>query len=143
MNEKLIINGWQQKTVRISDDYNKICDFLELYYKKKGQDPRKVFDEVFNYSLDMLYKEGFHYIIIPYDKRREPKGFLLKEKTKNDLKENFDIYNKLYRKKENKKLLFAEFIELLMFIYCDKKLEKEDYEYINKGINWGINDVNK
>lgn len=141
MKEKkyLMINGWIQKTVRITSDYNKLCSLLEFFAKDNNMDVRKIYNEVVIFSLNKLYKEGFHYRLIPYDGRREPKGFLLEVDTTKQLKDSFEVYKNLYYLKEHKKLLYAEFIELLMFIYCNNHLEADQFKYTK--INWGIVDI--
>ena len=72
--------GWEQVTVRVSENYHKVLSFLNYKYinEKLG---KKIIDNALIYSLDRLVVDGFKYKIIPFKGTREPKGFTLKETT--------------------------------------------------------------
>lgn len=132
-------NEYKQNIVRIRFEYNKLCSFLEYLEKKEDVDIRIIFDKILLTSLDHLYKNGFHYEIAEFKGRREPKGFLVKEKTTTELKDAFEIFKQMYKKLYDKKLLYAEFIELLLYIYCKNYIPPKDYNYLE--IDWGIKDI--
>lgn len=135
-----LMNDWKQNIVRIRFEYNRLCSFLEYVEKKEDTvDIRIIFDKIFLTSLDHLYKNGFHYEMAEFKGRREPKGFLIKENTTTELKDAFEIFKQMYKKLYNKKLLYAEFIELLLYIYCKNYIDKKDFNYLE--IDWGIKDI--
>lgn len=140
MKSCLMEQGWIQKTVRIKDDYNKLCAFLELYAKGIGIDSKRIYDEIFRYSIDELLIRGFHYRFVFYPGRREPKGFLIDPQTLDKIEDSFPRYSAISYKLERKKILVAEFYELLLYIYAMNKLEEQHLKYLNETleIDWGI-----
>lgn len=136
--KQLLSKGWVQKTVRISDDYNKLYTFIELYAKENNLNVKTIFNSIFIYSLDHIVNNGFKYTVIPYNKRREPKGFLISNDTYTKMKDYYEVYKLLYLKLNKSKLYYAEFIELLMYVYCINNFDEKFIDYINTKINWHI-----
>lgn len=130
MKEHLLKTGWRQRIVRIRESYIDICLYLEFYASKIQIDKKKIFDEVFNFSINHISENGFKYNISAYDKKRTPKGFLIDNNTSNDLDKYYDFYREILFKKEYKKLYFAEFVELLIYIYCVNHLEKSELKLL-------------
>lgn len=134
----LINNGWKQKTIRIKLDYNRLCDFLIFNEKKEDREIRKMHDSIFNYSLDYIndsenYKK---YEILRYRGRREPKGFLLEEKTIERLEKEYNKFSENLKLKYNMQITLGEFTEFLIFIWCRRELPKEVFEFLQ--IDWGF-----
>ena len=145
MNEKMLMkNGWMQKTIRIKLDYNKLCNFIsfEEIDFEDVKNARKVYESIFTFSLDYVASSDdfLKYEIIKYSGRREPKGFLMKNETSDRLYKIYDIYKEKMKKKYNVFITFGEFIEFLMFYYCQNNIPKESLDYINNvwKINWGF-----
>lgn len=126
--------------VRIKNDYGKVCSFLEFYANTLNINSKEIYDTVFLFSLDKLYNEGLHYEI-NNEERREPKGFRVTPDTKKTVYEYYDKYKDLYKLHTKKKLVVADFIQILLYIYClDLKGDSKKYlEDMN--INWGIKNI--
>lgn len=118
----------------------RLCDLLVFISKSKHEDAKEVYNKIFLYSLNELYMNGLHYKIIPYEYRREPKGFLIEKTTEDKLHAYFETYKDLYNKYQGMPFTYGEFIELLMFIYCQNNLEKKDFVYLDMN-DWGIIDT--
>lgn len=127
--------GWEQVTVRVSENYHKVHSFLNYKYinEKLG---KKIIDNALIYSLDRLVVDGFKYKIIPFKGTREPKGFTLKETTTKKVKYYYNFYSLFYEEKFGKKLFYSEFIELLIYIYCKNYLDDNDKKYLS--ISWYV-----
>lgn len=126
--KQLLQNGWSQKTFRIKKEYIEVCSFLDYYSMKNNIDRKIFFNDLFKYSLTDIMNNGFKYNIIPYEKRRVPKGFLMEEETYDDIK----IYHKFVSNKLTQKLHVGEFIELLIYIYCINNIDED------LNVDWGI-----
>lgn len=141
MNKKLTQNGWKQKLIRIREQYDRLTTFLIYIGRKTIEDERLIFDDICIKSLDFLYMDGFHYKFLDFDGRREPKGFLLENSTFEKLQENFKLYSSINNQINNDKLTIGQFMELLLYIYCQNFLDGYDKEYINRNTEWGIIDI--
>lgn len=139
----LINNGWKQKTIRITLDYNRLCDFLSFAERKEGVETKKINDYIFNYSLDYIVKNEDeiykNYKFIKFRGKREPKGFLLRKDTLEKLYSTYSRFKNHYAK-ENIYYSMGEFTELLLYIWCQANLKKEVLDFLN--INWGITKEN-
>lgn len=131
LKERLLKTGWVQKLVRVREEYIDICLYLEFYANKMQLDKKKIFDEVFTYSISYLLENGFKYKIEDYPKRRTPKGFLVKEVTLENLNKYYEFYKEVLINKECKRFYFCEFIELLIYIYCMNHLDKNELKLID------------
>lgn len=134
--KKLQENGWQQKTFRIRPDYIKVCSLLEFIAEKRNIERYLFFDDLFNYSIDYIYKNGFLYEFNEYEPKRTNKGFLLRDETLQAFEECHNFIKNIYRTKKYKKLLKAEFVELIIYIFCMNNLKSEELALID--IDWGI-----
>lgn len=134
--------GWTQKMIRITSDYDKLCFFIDFWAKKNGKDVVTIYDEIFNYSLDNLFEHGFHYRLSDcYSKkvRREPKGFLISNTTRERFENDIKQYASLFNAKFPRNLTVAEFTELLIYIYCMDNFSQKDKDFIE--IDWRIVDT--
>ena len=137
--ELLVGNGWTQKTVRLKTEYHKICDFL-LFLCNSDEEvqKRKMFNEIFRFSLDYLLDKKDKIEIEKFKGRREPKGFLLEDKTIETLEKEYKVY-KDHFKKESLVLSKGEFYELMLYIYCKNNLKDYEKFFLDSAIEnkWG------
>lgn len=140
----LINNGWTQKTFRIKLDYNRLCNFLlfEEVDLKEVDDPKKIYDSVFKYSLDYINSSDdfLKYKIIKYPGRREPKGFLLQDETIENIYKTYEVYKSKMKIKYNRFITVGEFIEFLMFFWCQNNIPTDALNYLDhvSKIEWGF-----
>ncbi len=133
--------GWNQKLVRLREEYRTLCTFIDFVAKETGKDSIKIYDELVNFSLDHIKKNGFNYVITEeFTGRREPKGLLLSTETQESFKISYNIYQNLYYNKYKKRLTVGEFTELLIYIYCMNNFEEKHKKYINY-MKWGFMDT--
>lgn len=131
--------AYKQKLVRIKEDYSTFCDFLDFRAKEHKIDRNKFYDDMFNFSLDHIIKNGFKYYIEEYKPLRIPKGFPISTNTSIYFSRDFEFYKNIFYKKYNRKLLVCEFVELLIYIYTFNNLD-QDKKFINIK-EWGIKEI--
>lgn len=134
-----VTGNWKQKIIRLREDYIEVCTFLEYYAQKNKIEKHVFYNNLFKYSLDYLINNGFSYVIEDYESLRKGKGFFLKEDTINYFYETYMFASKYFLKKFRKKLLLAEFTELLIYIYCVNKLSNKEINMLD--IDWGIEKI--
>ncbi|MGN9163476.1 hypothetical protein [Clostridium sulfidigenes] len=133
--------GWNQKIVRLREEYRTLCTFIDFFAKETGRDSIKIYEELVNFSLDYIAYNGFHYIITEeFTGRREPKGLLLSSDTQKRFKVDFNNYKNLCMRMHGKKLTVGEFTELLIFIYCMNNFEERHKKYVGY-MKWGFMDT--
>lgn len=127
---------WKQRVIRIRPDYFKVLTYLEFQADKQGVERHAYINNVVRFSLDFLVENGIRYEIEEYEPMRKGKGFFLKKETFNLFDERYKLVSNYYLSKYLKKLLVAEFMELIIYIYCINQLTEDELKLID--INWGI-----
>lgn len=130
---------YSQRIFRIKEEYITFCEYLDFHAKKHNIDRNMFYDNLFKYSLDHIIKFGFNYSIDEYLPRRRPKGFPLLEETSLEFSKTFKFYKDIFFKKFNRSLLVCEYVELLIYIYANNKLEQKEKDINN--IEWGITEI--
>lgn len=132
-------DNWIEVRIRIQNKYDILCSFLNYKASIENKETKVFYNELIEFSLKYIEENGFNFEITKYNGRREPKGFLLKDKTFKYMKDSFSKYEKIYLNNRNRKIVFGDFLEVLLFIYCQNKLDKRDKEFLN--YNWGIEEI--
>lgn len=134
MSETLLNNGWKSKTVRVKNDYHKVCTFYYISLQGFGVD-KSLFDNILNFSLDYLDKNGFDFEMNNFQGRRYPKGFLITDETLGRINEYYCKAKIVFSKKDIN-LSVGEFYELLLFIYCKLNIGDEMFNMLD--VEWGF-----
>jgi len=131
LKKDLLKVGWKQKIIRLRPDYIKLCTYLEFHAEKLQQDRYTFFDNLFKYSIEQIQEKGIIYAIEVYEPLRTGKGFLLSEKVTDEFEDTYKFVSNYYMKKLNKKLLVAEFTELLLYIYVMDRCTEDELRLID------------
>ena len=135
MNETLLNNGWKSKTVRVKNDYHKVCTFLLYKFNQGFGVDKSLFDNILNFSLDYLDKNGFEFEMNNFQGRRYPKGFLVTDETLDRISEYYSKAKVVFKKKDIN-LSVGEFYELLLFIYCKLNIGEDMFNMLD--LEWGF-----
>lgn len=140
LRDQLLDQGWVKKSFRLRDDYLVVCAYLEFRSKRKEISNHELYNRIFNFSIDYLNENTSEkYIIEAYDKKRNVKGFMIKQKTEKRFNDMQDKIKERLIKDIDEEIFIAELVELIIYIYCFKSTDITNNDLKMMGeISWGI-----